>query len=93
MWRGNGEWTARDDLLALALQIYEDSICPECGWSSFLTSDGDYDGHFRIGERDCMGCKAVEQWQDSQERKNKQQHPRKGLKHYLWMKLHNPNGT
>jgi len=91
-WGGDGEWHRRDNLLMLALQLFEDSVCPDCGMSSYLASDGEYDGHFRIGQRDCMGCKAVEQWRDSTEAKNEERHPRHGRKRFLWMKLFNPNG-
>jgi hypothetical protein len=89
MWTGDGSWSYRDNLLVLALELFEQSIDPDCGHSSYLAGDADYDGHYRMGERKCMACKAIDNWRETPAGKKK---PGKGVKHYLWMKLFNPNG-
>lgn len=88
MWRGDGEWTRRDRLLALAFEIYQQSIDPDCGHSRLMSMDGDYDGHYRIKVWTCQACKASEQFADSTEGKKPRRH---GEKRSIWMKLFNPN--
>lgn len=91
MWCGDGEWTARDRLLAMAFEIFQQSIDPACGHSRLLSADGEYDGHYRIHEWVCMACKAVDQ--DAEKRKKqKKADPKPGEKRSVWMKLFNPNG-
>lgn len=89
MWRGDGEWRHRDWLLAMAFEVYERSIDPECGHSSLLAADGDYDGHYRVRQWTCQACKARDQFDDSTAGKTPRKH---GEKRSVWMKLFNPNG-
>lgn len=89
MWHEDGEWTARDRLLAMAYEIYQASICPDCGFSRLITADGEYDGHFPMNVWTCMGCKARDQYEDSTAGKQPRRH---GEKRSIWMKLFNPNG-
>ena len=89
MWNGDGEWRARDKLLAMAFEIYQASLCPDCGFSRLITADGDYDGHFRVNVWTCQACKGREQYEESTEGKQKR---RPGEKRSVWMKLFNPNG-
>lgn len=73
----------------MAFEVYQQSIDPECGHSRLLTTDGDYDGHYRVEVWTCQGCKAAEQYADSTAGKKKR---RPGEKRSIWMKPFNPNG-
>lgn len=73
----------------MAFEIYQQSLCSECGHSRLFTADADYDGHFRIHEWTCQGCKARDQDAESREKQKKKDRP--GEKRSVWMKLFNPN--
>ena len=52
----------------MALQRYEDTICPGCGYSKLLTTNPDYMGHFHVDEApDCQGCASQDRWRKKRE--------------------------
>ena len=70
--RGDGvTLTDKDRLLAVALRLYEDSLCSGCGMSMLFTGHDDYDGHFEtVRTADCLSCKSINQWRDKLGDKN-----------------------
>lgn len=48
---------------------YERSLCPRCGYSSYLTTHGDYEGHFHVvddGPVD-LACASLDRWEKRRE--------------------------
>ena len=59
-------WTRRDRVLAAALQIHEDGLCPcGCGWHRDLAWNPDMDGHFEVNDQViCYARAAMERWRE-----------------------------
>lgn len=54
-------WSEVDRLLALALTIYEDSVCPGCGQMRKYSMDGDLLHEWTVPTPDrCGSCAAIE---------------------------------
>lgn len=63
MWP-HSEWTAEDRVLALALRIRTDRLCPcGCGFPRDLAWDEMADGWFEVEEKTCFARKARDMWE------------------------------
>lgn len=65
MGAGRG-WTDKDRLLALALKMYERSLCPECRSDRTRTHDDRMDGEYHVETETCYRCATIEEWQRDQ---------------------------
>ena len=65
--RPGKKWTETDRLLILALQAYEDDLCPGCGQPRTYGMDGDAQGHYAAHKATCWGC-SVKQRADKAEK-------------------------
>ncbi len=56
-------WTSLDRLLTCALQIFEQSLCPDCRQPARLAFDADLDGWFEADDTIiCCSCAAKERY-------------------------------
>lgn len=61
MWRGDGrKWTDKDRLLAVALHLYDASLCPDCDQPARLAHNPEWEGWFDTETVVCQSCAAVE---------------------------------
>lgn len=58
--RPGSRWTARDRLLLIALQVYEDDCCPGCGQPRTYGMDDDAAGRYHVHSVTCHACAALE---------------------------------
>lgn len=52
------DYVAEDHAMLLGLQLYEDSLCPGCGWPKHVAWHADMDGWFDAHEVKCHACTA-----------------------------------
>lgn len=57
---GEPKWTLRDRILALALQLYEDGLCPGCGQPASRAHNPDMEGYYVASTTRCWACAARE---------------------------------
>lgn len=57
--RSPKKWRAIDRTLAMALTVYEDSLCPKCGHSRERAWNDDMDGLYKAHRVTCRACLAV----------------------------------
>jgi rubredoxin len=57
--RKPSKWSARDRLLALALTLHEDSLCPHCGQPKERSWNEDAGDLYRVHRVTCQGCQAM----------------------------------
>jgi len=75
----DGTFNYQDRILALAVQRFEDSLCPDCGLPASVAKGDHNVGRIEVNEGDmCHGCVAVEEHRAD---KSRQSYP--GQKHYL----------
>lgn len=55
-----GQWRESDRKLAVALTIYERSLCPTCGHVMARSHDPEMDGWYDAHEDTCYACAAVD---------------------------------
>lgn len=56
-------WTETDRVLAMALELYERSLCAECSQPRELAWDPEMDGWFEVDDSTvCMACAERERW-------------------------------
>jgi hypothetical protein len=53
---GRPRWRLADRLLAQALTVYEDSLCPECGHDRARAWSPDSEGHWEVAVHHCLAC-------------------------------------
>lgn len=53
---GRTDWTLRDRILALALQMYEDGLCPGCGLPANRAHDPLMEGYYVPNVVTCQAC-------------------------------------
>ena len=68
--RKPGRWTERDRLLAVALQVYEDSL-HACGHPADWAFNEDSEGYFEVREHVCQACRARELHHRDRDGKNR----------------------
>lgn len=61
-------WTYRDRLLLLAWQMYQDSLCKECGQDRERSMHPDQSGWYEVKVRTCQACAALEEDRDRQKK-------------------------
>lgn len=44
----------------MALDVYEESLCPDCAQDTTRSHDPDMDGWYEVHETTCMGCQTIE---------------------------------
>jgi hypothetical protein len=59
------KWTDRDRLLVVAWQIYQDSLCSDCGQNRERAFNPDMDGWFEVKSLTCHACAALETHRDN----------------------------
>lgn len=59
-------WNEKDRLLALALKMYERSLCPDCRADRGRTHDDKMDGEYHLEMETCYRCAAVEEFHREQ---------------------------
>ena len=76
-WGGDGQgWTDEDRVLTMALTLYEDGLCGECGQPRHLAHNPDADGWYASHVVVCAACQATQS-----AAKNQKEHV-PGLKRY-----------
>lgn len=92
--RPGRKWTPRDRLLLLALQAYEDDLCPGCGTPRTYSMDPDAAGRFRDATVTCHGCATSQRAQDAQPKPPPGTYrtvtPDEGLTHAMHYPIHVP---
>jgi hypothetical protein len=61
---GDGGWTAKDRLLALAFTTYEDGLC-SCGYAAHICRHPENDGYFDVDATVCYASAAIEIYRSS----------------------------
>jgi hypothetical protein len=61
---GRKRWSVKDRMLALALTIHEDGLCPGCGQPRDRSWNEDMEGEFKVFRATCQGCQALHLEQD-----------------------------
>ena len=61
--RPDKKWTGAARLLLIALQVYEDDLCPGCGTPRTYGMDDDAAGLLNTNHGYCHGCRALEKEQ------------------------------
>ena len=56
---GDGSWTAKDRLIAVALTIFESTRCSGCGRG--LGETWDVEADVPVEEHTCAGCRALDE--------------------------------
>lgn len=74
---GKQRWTDSDRLLILAWQMYQDSLCNDCGQDRERAYNPDMDGWYEVKPIECHACAALEQHRDGQKK------PNRAVKEYL----------
>lgn len=59
-------WTYRDRLLLLAWQMYQDSLCKDCGQDRERSMHPDMSGHYEVRELICEACAELERHRKAQ---------------------------
>lgn len=58
--RPGKKWTERDRVLLLALQAYEDDLCPGCGQPRTYSFDDDAEGRYPAHSATCHACASLD---------------------------------
>lgn len=58
--RESREWTVTDRVLAVALTLSKDLLCPGCGQPKHESWNPDSEGYFDVKEADCQACAALD---------------------------------
>lgn len=68
----DGTWRRRDQIMALALTLYEDGLCAGCGLHRSQTHGDHNVGRWETKETICHGCSPFEAERD---RENRDKYP------------------
>lgn len=68
----------KNRLLALAVKVYERSLCPDCRQDRGRSHDDKMDGWYNVQTEVCYGCAEVEQYQ-----RDAKAEPPAGMKLYV----------
>ena len=61
--RPEGGWTLKDQQLAEALTVFEDSLCTDCHHALPESADPDRDGRYEVSDETvCFACAARERY-------------------------------
>lgn len=77
---GREEWRVEDRVMAVALTLYEDSLCSGCGHPRDRAYNPDMEGYYVTREHTCQGCAARDRHEAELRDKRDQRKPKAGLK-------------
>lgn len=63
---GAGEWTIRDSIAALGYQLYQRTLCPECGQTMEKCRGAANDGWYEVESDVCFAKKAIVEHQNTE---------------------------
>lgn len=94
--RPGRKWTSRDWALTVALQSYEDDLCPGCGQPRTYAFDEDASGRYGVHSATCNACASLDRATAARGEKNpppgQRQYvvPDRGLTHAMHHPIHVP---